>query len=476
VGSDRIEKSRILVVDDEAVIREGLRRVLSADGYAVETFASGPPAVERMAANFFDLVITDLKMPGMSGLEVLKHIKALQPEVPIIMITGYSTVDTAVEAMKNGAVDYVAKPFTPDEILAKIESALEQKAILIDDIYLRKELRDFHGFEMFIGESREMEKVYRRILQVAPTDSTVLVTGESGTGKELVARALHHNSQRRDAPFVAVDCTSLVESLLESELFGHVKGSFTGAIQTKSGLFKVADGGTLFLDEVANISLTTQAKLLRVLQQREVTPIGGTQSIPINIRLVAATNRNLRDLVAEGKFRDDLFFRLNIIPLELPPLRERKGDLRQLIGHFIQKFTEEIGKEIKGLTPDAMSLLENYSFPGNVRELENLIERAVVLSEGEFIQREDLEMQVAVNDRAGIAASYVPHSLEELKEKKRQLRERAVDSLEKAFVLDALNRNNWNVTRAAEEVGMLRPNFQALLKKQGISGRKGPNL
>jgi DNA-binding NtrC family response regulator len=469
-----MEKNRILVVDDESVIREGLRRVLASGGYSVETFSSGPPAVARMAENFFDLVITDLKMPGMSGIDVLKQIKALQPEVPIIMITGYSTVDTAVEAMKNGAVDYVAKPFTPEEILAKVESAFDQKAILTDDIYLRKELRDFHGFDMFIGESREMEKVYRRILQVAPTDSTVLVTGESGTGKELVARAIHHNSPRREAPFVAVDCTSLAESLLESELFGHVKGSFTGAIQTKSGLFRVADGGTLFLDEVANISLTTQAKLLRVLQQREVTPIGGTQPIPINIRLVAATNRNLRDMVAEGKFRDDLFFRLNIIPVELPLLRERNGDLRLLTGHFIKQFAEEIGKEIKGLTPDAMAMLEGYSFPGNVRELENLIERAVVLCEGEFILREDLELQVSETAQAGGAASYVPHSLEELKEKKRQIRERAVDSLERAFVLDALNRNNWNVTRAAEEVGMQRPNFQALLKKQGISGRKGP--
>ncbi len=323
-----MEKTGILVVDDDSIIREGLKRILEGQGYGVETYASGFLAVERMSERNFDLVITDLKMPGMNGIEVLKHLKALQPEVPIIMITGYSTVDTAVEAMKNGAVDYIAKPFSPEDITEKVRSALEQKLVLLDDIYLRKELRDFHGFDLFIGESHEMEKVYRRILQVAPTDSTVLVTGESGTGKELVARAIHKNSPRRDFPFVAVDCTSLVENLLESELFGHVKGSFTGAVQTKSGLFKVADGGTLFLDEVSNISLTTQAKLLRVLQEREVTPIGSTQPIPINIRLVAASNRNLRQLVAEGKFRDDLFFRLNIIPVELPPLRERKGDQR----------------------------------------------------------------------------------------------------------------------------------------------------
>jgi DNA-binding NtrC family response regulator len=469
-----MEKTGILVVDDDPIIREGLKRILEEQGYAVETYASGFLAVERMDETAFDLVITDLKMPGMNGIEVLKHLKALQPEVPIIMITGYSTVDTAVEAMKNGAVDYIAKPFSPEDITEKVRSALEQKLVLLDDIYLRKELRDFHGFDHFVGESHEMEKVYRRILQVAPTDSTVLVTGESGTGKELVARAIHKNSPRRDFPFVAVDCTSLVENLLESELFGHVKGSFTGAIQTKSGLFKVADGGTLFLDEVSNISLTTQAKLLRVLQEREVTPIGSTQPIPINIRLVAASNRNLRQLVSEGKFRDDLFFRLNIIPVELPPLRARKGDLRRLTAHFIKQFSEEIGKEIRGLAPDALELLDNYSFPGNVRELENLIERAVVLSEGEFIQREDLELQVSEKAREGSTVGYVPQSLEELKEKKRHLRERAVESLERAFVLDALNRNGWNVTRAAEEVGMLRPNFQALLKKQGISGRKGP--
>ena len=468
-----MESNRILVVDDNAAIRDGVRRALCGCGFYVETFGSGALAIERMAENPFDLVITDLKMPGMDGIEVLRQIKSQQPDVPIVMITGYSTVDTAVESMKSGAVDYISKPFTPEEIVAKVHVALEKRAIVSDDAYLRKGLRDFHGFDMFIGESREMEKVYRRILQVAPTDSTVLVTGESGTGKELVARAIHHNSLRRDAPFVAVDCTSLVENLLESELFGHVKGSFTGAIQTKSGLFKVADGGTLFLDEVSNISLTTQAKLLRVLQEREVTPIGSTQPIAINIRLVAATNHNLRQLVAEEKFRDDLFFRLNIIPLDLPPLRERKGDLRLLTGYFIKKVSEELGKDIKGFSPDALELLQNYSFPGNVRELENLIERAVVLTEGDFIQRGDLELKVAQGPHWESSVGYVPQSLEELKEKKRQLRERAVESVERAFALDALKRNNWNVTRAAEEVGMLRPNFQALMKKQGLTARRG---
>ncbi len=462
-----MEKKEMLIIDDDAVIREGLRRIFTDQGYAVEIFDSGFPAIEKMQQKEFDLVITDLKMPGMNGIEVLRKIKVLQPEVPILIITGYSTVETAVEAMKNGAIDYIAKPFTPEAICEKVQKALEQKTVLLDDIYLRKELKDHHGFDAFIGESREMQKVYRRILQVAPTDSTVLITGESGTGKEFAARAIHSNSPRREGPFVAVDCTALAENLLESELFGHVKGSFTGAIQTKAGLFKVTDGGTLFLDEVANISLTTQAKLLRVLQEREITPIGSTQPVPINIRLVAATNRSLRDLVAANQFRDDLFFRLNIIPVDLPPLRERNGDLRLLIGHFIRKFAEEIGREIKGLAPDALDLLESYPFPGNVRELENIIERAVVLAEGDLIEVQNLELQLPERPN-GPPAENVPQNANELKERKRLLREKSVDSIEKAFVLNALKRNGWNITKAAEEVGMLRPNFHALLKKQGI--------
>ncbi len=464
-------RKRILVVDDEAVIREGVRRILDGGGFTVETYANGYLAIEKLQEESFDLLITDLKMPGMGGMEVLKSIKVLQPETPVIIITGYSSVDTAVEAMKNGAVDYIAKPFSPEEIIEKVGNALEQKAVLFNDMYLRKELRDNHGFDMFIGASREMQKVYRRIMQVAPTDSSVLITGESGTGKELVACAIHKNSQRRDQPFVAVDCTSLAENLLESELFGHVKGSFTGAVHTKMGLFKVADGGTLFLDEVANISLTTQAKLLRVLQEREVTPIGGTQPIPINIRLVAATNRNLRTLVAEGSFREDLFFRLNIIPVDLPPLRERKGDLPLLIAHFLKQFAEEMGKEIRGLAPDALALLEEYPFPGNVRELENIVERAVVLVEGGLIQKENLELTLPDEDESCLVSGFVPQSADELKETKRHLRERAVEPVEKAFALNALKRNNWNITRAAEETGMLRPNFQALMKKLGISIR-----
>ena len=463
--------AKILVVDDEAVIREGIRRILEKEGYQVEPKSSGRVALERLQEEDFDLVITDLKMPGMGGLELLKAIRILQPNVPVILITGYSTVETAVEAIKNGAFDYLAKPFTPAQITEKVQKALEQRALLLGSADAEETGLQELGLGGLVGESPQIQKVFKRIMQVARTESTVLITGESGTGKELVARAIQQNSPRKDQPFVAVDCTSLAESLLESELFGHVKGSFTGAVQTKMGLFKVADGGTLFLDEVSNISLTTQAKLLRVLQEREVTPIGGTKPVPIDIRLIAATNRNLKDMAAEGKFREDLFFRLNIIPIDLPPLRERKGDLVPLVKFFLKKFGDEIGKEVRGLSPGAMAMLKKYPFPGNVRELENLIERAVVLSLGDLIEAEDLELPVDELEDLDGGEDYVPRTTEELKEAKREIRERAVAPIERAFVLDALKRNDWNITKAAEEVGMLRPNFQALLKKQGISAR-----
>lgn len=462
---------RIMVVDDELVVREGVKRVLESSGeFLVDTCSSGQLALEKLLDEDFDLVITDLKMPGMSGMEVIQTLKSIYPDVPVVMITGYANVATAVEAMKYGAANYIPKPFKPQELIDNIMQALQTGKGHGEEASLKRELADCGGFGMFIGTSQEMCKVYRRIKQVAPTDSTVLVTGESGTGKELVARALHANSLRSDKPFVAVDCTSLVESLLESELFGHVKGSFTGAVQTKTGLFKVADGGTLFLDEISSMSLTTQAKLLRVLQQREVTPIGATTPIPVDIRLVAATNRPLRAMVQEGSFREDLLFRLNIIPIDLPPLRTRKGDLSVLVSHFLEKFAEELGKDIRGLSPDAMAELEQHPFPGNVRELENIIQRGVVLAEGNLIRRSDLELlgQECVHADTN---QYIPQTVDELKETKRILRDKATEPLEKAFVIQALERNNWNITRAAEETGMQRPNFQTLMKKLNISSR-----
>jgi DNA-binding NtrC family response regulator len=463
----------ILVVDDEDVIRKGMRRILEAEGYQVATSASGRMAIERIQEQDFDVVITDLKMPGMDGIEVLKTIKILQPEVPVIIITGYSTVDTAVDAMKNGAFDYIAKPFTSSLIVDKVKKAVVHKISGVDLLSVNKNSAGY-GFDDIVGESVVMQKVFRRIRQVAPTDSTVLITGESGTGKEMVARAIHKNSARHEHPFVAVDCTSLPETLLESELFGHVKGSFTGAIHSKTGLFKVADEGTLFLDEISNISLATQAKLLRVLQERVLTPIGDTRPIPIDIRLVVATNVSLRAMVDKGSFREDLFFRINVIPVNLPPLRERKEDLPLLVHHFLKKFSNAMGKEVKGLAHDAMTVLEGYDFPGNVRELENTIERAVVLCEGDVIQKANLELRSAEEEKDQFR-DIVPQSLEELKETKKQLRERAVEPIEKAFVISALKRNNWNISQAAEDTGMLRPNFHALLKKLGISVRDEQN-
>lgn len=466
-----MDSSRLLIVDDESVIRDGLKRVLERESFVVDTCASGYSAIEIMQQREFDLIITDLKMPGMSGIDVLKSVRTLQPDIPVILITGYATIDTAVEAMKNGAFDYISKPFAPNVLLEKVQHALAQHTMPPDELHLKEEISLHHGFHQFIGESKEMQKVYRRIMHVAATNSTVLITGESGTGKELAARAIHENSSRNDKPFVAVDCSSLAETLLESELFGHVKGSFTGAIQTKTGLFKIADGGTLFLDEVSNISLSTQAKLLRALQERKITPIGGTQLVPIDIHLVAATNKNLRTMANEGTFREDLFFRLNIIPIELPPLRDRKHDIPILIRHFLKKYTMEIGKEIRGVAPDVMSFLENYAYPGNVRELENMIERAVVLAEGDIIRNEDLELWDNNDAISNKMIEHIPLNAEELKEMKRNIRDHAMESLESLFVRNALERNNWNVTRAAEETGILRPNFQNMMKKLGISAR-----
>ncbi|MDT8366853.1 MAG: sigma-54 dependent transcriptional regulator [bacterium] len=461
--------AKILIVDDEKTIRDGLHKVLVGEGYETELSHNGYSAVEKLQASEFELVITDLKMPGMDGMEVLKAISILQPNVPVIFITGYSTVENAVDVMKIGAFDYIPKPFTPKQLLAKVDKALEYRAFLLEEQSPARHLSEEIEGANIIGNSPAMKKVFMRIDQVAPTDSTVLITGDSGTGKELVAKAIHHLSPRRSKPFIAIDCTTLVETLLESELFGHVKGSFTGAVQTKTGLFKVADGGTLFLDEVSNITPAIQAKLLRVLQERTITPIGGTTSIPIDIRLIAATNRDLREMVAEGSFREDLVYRLNIVPIELPPLCEREDDLSLLISHFLKKYAKEIGKDIQGLAPGAISLLRSYSFPGNVRELENLIERAVVLTKDRLIQAEDLEVNTCTDTESDYINIRVPESAEELKWMKKKLREDAVKPLEQAFLLAALERNNWNVTRAADEVGMLRPNFQSLLKKQGIS-------
>ena len=460
---------KILVVDDEMIVCESCQRILEEEGYEVEIALSGKEAFEKMKAHPFDIVITDLKMPGIGGMEILKTFRKEYPDSIIIMITGFSTVETAVEAMKLGAFDYIPKPFTPDEVSIVVKKAIEKKSLMLENIYLRQELQEKYGFHNIVGKSKKMQEIYRMIAKVAMTDSTVLITGQSGTGKELIARAIHFNSPRREKQFVPVDCAVLSENLLESELFGHVRGSFTGAVTTKPGLFEVADGGTVFLDEVGNISLSIQAKLLRVLQEREFTPVGGTKAKKVDIRLIAATNKDLEKMIKEEVFREDLYYRLNIVPLYLPALKERQEDIPLLAVHFLKKYAEEMGKAIKGFTPEAMERLMRYPWPGNVRELENVIERTVVMIDDEMIRVEHLILPG--QQEKDILENQIPMTSGELKEIKKQVREKAVEEIEKAFILSALERHQWNVTRAAEEVGMLRPNFQALMRKYNLRAR-----
>ncbi len=460
---------RILVIDDEMIVCESCQSILEEEGYVVEIVLSAREAFKKMKENPFDIVITDLKMPEIDGMEVLKKFRKEYPDTIVIMITGFGTVDTAVGAMKLGAFDYIPKPFTPDEVSIVVKKAVEKRDLLLENMYFRQEIQEKYGFHNIVGKSKKMREIYRVIAKVAMTDSTVLIYGQSGTGKELIARAIHFNSPRGDKQFVTVDCAVLSENLLESELFGHIKGSFTGAITTKPGLFEVADGGTVFLDEVGNISLSIQAKLLRVLQEGEFTPVGGTKAKKVDIRLIAATNKDLEKMIKEEAFREDLYYRLNIVLIYLPPLKERQEDISLLSAHFLKKYSEEMGKTVKGFTPEAMEKLMIYSWPGNVRELENVIERTVVMIEEEMVRPEHLILP-GQQEKVG-TGDYIPMTSEELKEIKKKLREKIVEDVERAFILNALERHNWNATRAAEEVGMIRTNFQALMRKYNLRAR-----
>lgn len=383
-------QTNILVIDDEETMRDSCRQALSRDGNRVEVAESGSKGLSILEAESFDLVILDLKMPGLSGMEVLKKIKQGDPEAIVIVITGYATVESAVEAMKRGAYDFIPKPFTPDGLRAIVKRALDRRELALENVLLRDEVKA--GFEtgVIIGLSKPMKEVEQLIRKVGPTDTTVLISGESGTGKELVARAIHCHSGRKDKSFVAVDCGSLVESLFESELFGHVRGSFTGATATKYGRFELANGGTLFFDEIGNTGIDIQTKLLRVLQEREITKVGSSQVIKVDVRIVAATNKNLQKAVKAGIFREDLFYRLSVVPITLAPLRERRNDIPLLANHFLQKYNKKRKKNIWSISDRAMKALVEYDWPGNVRELENAIERAVVLAENDAIEPSDL--------------------------------------------------------------------------------------
>jgi DNA-binding NtrC family response regulator len=384
-------KAKILVVDDEVSIVEVLKGILRRQGYRVKTAGSGEEAIEILRNEPFDLLISDIRMGGMDGLTLLERARQEQAHLAVIMMTAYAAVETAVEAMRKGAFDYVCKPFKVDELLVTVERALSYETALAENESLKETIvspAEVH-FGTLVGDHPAMQAVYRMIRKIAPTDSTVLVLGESGTGKELVARAIHTCSRRSARPFVAINCATLPDALLESELFGHVRGSFTGATRDKEGLFQTADGGTLFLDEIGSIPPAMQLTLLRVLQEQEIRPVGGTHNIPVNVRIVAATNENLETLISQGRFREDLFYRLSVIPMDLPPLRERASDVPLLTNHFLACLEKAHGRRLT-LQPDAAAALERYAWPGNVRELENLVSRAAALCEGEFITLESL--------------------------------------------------------------------------------------
>ena len=373
----------VLVVDDEAIMQDSFARILNKEGHEVQTASSGEEAIEKFDREPFDLVLLDIKMPGIGGIETLRRLKEMDPGVTILIVTGYPSIDTAVKAIKLGAYDYITKPFTPDVLRIAINRALERKSLLSENLHLRRQLKAKNEADLIVGQSEAMRSLYELVRRTAPTDSTVLITGESGTGKELIARAIHTHSLRHDKEFITVDCSALVETLLESELFGHVKGSFTGATQTKYGSFELANGGTFFFDEIGNLSLDIQAKLLRVIQEKEIKPVGGERTIKVDVRIIAATNQDLKQSIARKTFREDLYYRLNVFPIHIPPLRERTEDIPLLVNHFLQKFNKKRKTPLSKVEPDTMQLLMSHAWPGNVRELENAVERALILEDGD---------------------------------------------------------------------------------------------
>lgn len=448
------EPANILIIDDEESIRDSMSQVLHKEGYKVKAAVEGKEGLRLFSNETFQVVFLDLKLPGIRGMDILSRIKEASPETPVIVITGYASIESAVEAMKRGAFDYMVKPFTPEELRVITKRALDSRKILYENIYLRRELEAKIEFEMVVGKSKAMNKVLDIVRRVSPTESTILITGESGTGKELIAREIHRHSLRRDAPLVVVDCGALVETLFESELFGHVKGSFTGAHETKHGRFEVADGGTIFFDEISNIGLNIQAKLLRVIQEREVNRIGSSKPIKVDVRILAATNENLADSVRKGKFREDLFYRLSVVPVHLPPLRERKEDIPLLVEHFLHKYNKKAKKNVENVSPRAVKALTEYDWPGNIRELENTIERAIVLSKGNDIELEDLMYH-------GISAS--SGMLNPVGGKYKTLEE-----MEKEYIRAVLRAQFGNKTRAADLLGIDRKTLWAKIKKYKI--------
>jgi DNA-binding NtrC family response regulator len=451
----------ILIIDDEKSLLDLLTVVFKKEGYAVKTAASAAGAFEVLAKEEIDLVVTDIKMPGADGMDVLRYVRENLPDLPVILITAYGSIAQAVEALKAGALDYVVKPFDVEELKIIVGRGLASGRLKQENLLLKRDLKDRYGFEQMIGKSRPMQEIYILIEKVASTDSTVLITGESGTGKEMAARAVHLQGARRDHPFVSINCAALPENLLESELFGHVRGSFTGAVSDKKGMFELAQRGTLFLDEVGEMSPWTQVKLLRALQERKVRRVGGADEIPVDVRIIAATNLDLKKRIAEGKFREELFYRLNVISVDMPPLRKRVEDIPILIAHFLHKYCEKMGKKPKRFTPDVVGLLEGYPWPGNIRELENVIERIV-----------------AIEDRETVTVACLPQEIVSPQKKKLETQElfapgfsltQHLDEITKKYIQEALAVTGGSLQKAAPLLGLSYRTIRYLIGKYDLN-------
>jgi DNA-binding NtrC family response regulator len=476
---------RVLIVDDEVNIGNACLKILTKSDLEVHYVQNGYDALAMMKTLFFDVVITDLKMSRMGGMELLRSIKEKYPDTKVIIITGYASISSAVEVMKLGAFDYLPKPFTPIELRSVVQQALSARRIYTEQPVHESGRKIKILSHQLVGKSPKIQQVVSMIQKVAPTDSTVLIYGESGTGKELVARAVHANSKRKEGVFFAVDCGTLSDNLLSSELFGHVKGAFTGAYQDKDGIFKRANKGTVFLDEISNISYEIQGKLLRFLENREFIPVGGDKVQKVDIRLIFATNQDLAKMVEEGKFRKDFYYRIMIYPINTPPLRDILSDLPEIAERFLKLFSEQINKSVKSIASEALQRLKSYNWPGNVRQLKNVIERAVILCEGEMLEPEhfpEIEVMADINEAESVILNpenllaVTPVTNEELKQRKQELRQHVSQQLERNFILNALTQHNWNVTLAAEKTGIQRTNFQALMKKHEIRRPHKKNL
>jgi DNA-binding NtrC family response regulator len=454
--------ARVLIVDDDPVILEVIGDILKKNDYEVVAAPNGAAGIRELERKYFDLVLTDLVMPDVDGMEVLNHVVSTSPKAICIILTGHGTIKSSVEAIKKGAFDYITKPITADELLVVIEKALKFRNLEEENIRLKKELQQTYGYDNLVGTSNAIKNIYELIEKVADTDGTVLISGASGTGKELIARAIHYNSSRSDRPLVVINCGAIPEELLESELFGHEKGAFTGAYKSRIGRFEMANGGTIFLDEIGEMSPALQVKLLRVLQEKKFERVGGTKTIHVDVRIIAATNKNLTTAINKGKFREDLYYRLNVIPMKVPPLKQRKSDIPLLTDHFLKKFQKGAKKKITGFSPEVTDAMLKYDWPGNVRELENVIKRLTILCDDEIVTVDDLPEHIPHKGRGDRVVE------EDFLEKGETLHD-AVEDYEKRLILGALERSDWVKTKAAKLLNINRTTLVEKIKKQNLT-------